>query len=164
MTSPTVVEALDEVGDRPPGRVWVREAASAQQLACQRGKEALTHGVVVGVARGAHGESDTCGLASLAECVGGVLRPPIGVVHDVHRAPTPDGHGERTLDQLGSDVGLRSPAHDQAAPGVENHGDIEAPGLGGHLGDVGDPQFVAASGSEVPIHQVWRRARGWAAA
>src|SRR5579872_4089642 len=49
MTAATIVEAFDECEDRRARLGLVLEAAALEQLAFERGEEALAHGVVVGV-------------------------------------------------------------------------------------------------------------------
>src|SRR5260370_25969935 len=63
MPAVRVVTALDEVEDGHPGLGLGGEAAPVQQLALEGGEEALTEGVVIGVAHAAHGRADT-GLAT----------------------------------------------------------------------------------------------------
>ena len=54
MTPTRIVEALDEIEDRDPCLDLRLEAMSLKKLAFERGEEALTHGVVVGVSDRAH--------------------------------------------------------------------------------------------------------------
>ena len=58
-----VIPALDEVEDSHPGLGLGGEAAAVQQLALEGGEEALTAGIVVGVAHAPHGRADA-GLAA----------------------------------------------------------------------------------------------------
>jgi hypothetical protein len=58
-----VVPTLDEVEDGHPGLGRGGEAAAVQQLTLERGEEALTEGVIVGVAHAPHGGPDA-GLAA----------------------------------------------------------------------------------------------------
>jgi len=78
MSAPRVVPASDEVehGEACLGRC--REPLPVEQLALERGEEALTQGVVVGVAHAAHRRPDA-GLATPAtegkrRVLGGFMR------------------------------------------------------------------------------------------
>ena len=55
--------------------------ASVDQLTFQRGKEALCHGVVIGIPHAAHGGAHTHLLAAVAKLDAGVLTALIGVVN-----------------------------------------------------------------------------------
>jgi hypothetical protein len=61
----------------------------------------------------------------------------------------PDGHLERVDDQLVAHVVGDRPAHDAAAPGVEDDGQVDLALAGGVLGHVHDPQPVLARKDEL---------------
>src|SRR5262245_55995524 len=54
MTPTRIVPALEMVEDREAGHRWGGEAVAIQQLALERREEALTEGIVVGIADRAH--------------------------------------------------------------------------------------------------------------
>ena len=62
------------------------EPTAVQQFALERGKEALGHGVVVGIAHRAHRGHHAGFAASLAEGVARVLATAIGMMDDRLRA------------------------------------------------------------------------------
>lgn len=79
---------------------------------------------------------------------------------DASFGPAPaNRHVQSLLDKLRSNMRLGGPADDQAAPDVDDHGDEERTGVGGHLRYVRDPEFVGARGLEVAVYQVRCRAR-----
>jgi len=63
MATPGIVPAFDEVEDGEARVGLGAEAFAIEQLALERREEALTHGVVVGVAHTAHRRADA-GLAT----------------------------------------------------------------------------------------------------
>jgi hypothetical protein len=70
---------------------------------------------------------------------------------------SPDGHLEGVDNELRTHVIGDRPAHDPAAEGVEDHGQVRLAVLGWVLGDVHHPQAVGLGGVEGPIHQVLAR-------
>ena len=50
--------------------------------------------------------------------------------------------------------GLVSPSHHTPAPDVDNHGQIEEPHPGRHVGHVCHPQLILAIGVESPVDQI----------
>ena len=94
-----VVPAFDEIEDRPPGLVVRTQRRPVEELALERGEEALGHRVVVAVTDGPHRGSDAAVTAALAESNRGVLRALVRVMD--HRMWAPIGNGllERVVDQ-----------------------------------------------------------------
>jgi hypothetical protein len=78
--TPTVVEDLDELEDRRPGRGTGREAVPVDQLTLDRGEEALGRGVVESRPHTAHRPRDPGLLQPAGERQGDVLRTLVGVV------------------------------------------------------------------------------------
>src|SRR5580704_3451262 len=68
----------------------------------------------------------------------------------------PDGHLESIDHEIRTHVVGDRPAHDSAAEGVEDHGQVGLAGLGRMLGDAHDPQTVRFFGIEGPLDQVVR--------
>src|SRR5215217_5219200 len=105
---------------RPPA------GSPGEQLALQRGIEALRHGVVATIPHGAHGLRDTRLAAAAAKGETGVLAAVIRMVDEpsgwsavLHR------HRERVLDQRGAEMIRHGPAHAPAAPGAEDDRQVE---------------------------------------
>ena len=101
MSSTRVVEALDEVEDGHPGLGSGPEPATVQQLALERGEEALAEGVVVGVSHRSHRRLYAYLPAAEAEGDGRVLGPLVRVVDHVLGPALPEGHLERSEHQIG---------------------------------------------------------------
>ena len=72
----------------------------------------------------------------------------LGMMNDRVRASLSEGHVQRVEHQLGAQVIGHRPAHHAAAEHIEHHGEIDEPGRGRDVGDVGDPQPVRALGVE----------------
>ena len=87
------------------------------------------------------------------------MRPLVRVVDHLLRLPPYHRHGERLLDQFGAEVGLHRPAHDQAAPGVQDHGHVQPARLRADIGEIRHPELIRSLSREVPVHQVrcWTR-------
>ena len=87
------------------------------------------------------------------------LRPLVRVVDHLLRLPPYHRHGERLLDQFGPQMGLHRPAHDQAAPGVQDHGHVQPARLRADIGEIRHPELIRSRSREVPVHQVrcWTR-------
>jgi hypothetical protein len=60
-------------------------------------------------------------------------------------------------DELGTDVVGNRPAHDSAAEGVEDHGQVHLAVAGGVFGDVHHPQAVRSSGVELAADEIIAR-------
>ena len=72
----------------------------------------------------------------------------------LRRPPAPCRHLQGVDHQLGADVIGDGPAHDPAAPSVEDDGYVDLALGGGVLGYVADPQPVRALDAELAVHQV----------
>ena len=75
MAAVWVVPALDVLEDGEPRGGLRLEALAVEQLALERGEEALAHGVVVRVAHGAHRRAHAHRVAATAEGERRVLQP-----------------------------------------------------------------------------------------
>ena len=71
-----------------------------------------------------------------------------------------EGHVESVQDQAGAQVVGHGPPDDAPAEGIEHDGQVEEPGPGRDVGNVGDPQPVGCIRGEVPADQV---VMGWCA-
>src|SRR5260370_10200438 len=93
MTALTVVEDFDVLEERRAGRDVGRERLARQQLALERGEEALGHGVVVPVPDRAHRAADPHRLTALPEQERGVLPAMVRGLDDASAwSPVPDPH------------------------------------------------------------------------
>jgi hypothetical protein len=97
------------------------EPTPIQQFTFKNGEEALGHSIVVGVADRAHGGHDTHLPAAFTERIGGVLAAAVGMMDYLLRPPQPQGHVQRTQDQLGPKMGFHRPAHDPARPDIQHY-------------------------------------------
>ena len=155
MAAGRVVEALDEVEDREVRVTRILEAGAVDQLALERGEEALGHRVVVRAADAAHRGTDAGEPAARAEGDRGVLTAAIGVMDESsERLALVDRHLERGEHELGAQVRRHRPAHDLAAEDVEHDRQVEEARAGRDVRDVGDPELVGLGGGEVTLDQV----------
>src|SRR4051794_27069993 len=84
-----------------------------------------------------------------------VLRAPVGVVHEAASGPAArHGHLERVDDEPRSQVLADRPADAAAAVAVDHRGEVEPALPGAHVGDVGDPEAVAASRAKVALDAI----------
>ena len=96
-------------------------------------------------------------VEGLAVVVGGVLAAGVAVVHELdlvdplgHR----ERHPERVEDEIGAHVRCELPADDLAAVSVDDEREEDEAFPAAQIGEVRDPELVAASGAEVTLHQV----------
>ena len=120
-----VVEALDKVEDLAAGFSWGTEAVAVQQLTLQRGKEALTQGIVIAVPNRSHGRPDTSSATTLAKGNRGVLSALVRMMDHALWTSLRQSHLQRIEHQLSPQVSLHGPAHHPAAEGIEHHSQIE---------------------------------------
>ncbi len=104
-----------------------------------------------------HGRAQSGLPASFAEGDRGVLRALIGVMDDVFRPALLKRHLEGGENQAGAQVAGHGPAHDTAAEGIQDDGQVEEAGPGWQVGDVGHPQPVGGLGRELPVDQIGGR-------
>ena len=125
--------------------------ASAEKLSLERGKEALGHRIVIGIAgrprRWAHARR----AASFSERNGGVLAALVTVMNDVLGPPLTDGHFHGVQHQFSAEVARRRPSHDFAASGLKHDGEREGPR---RRRPVGDPQPVRRGGGDVATDHI----------
>ena len=149
-----IVPALDVVEDGEAGVSVTAERRAVNQLALERGEDALGHGVVVAVTDIAHGHADPEGLAAHPEGQRRVLRPVIAVMDDRHRLATDRGHVEGRQDQFLAPVVGHRPADHSSAPDIDDHRQVEKARPRWDVGHVRHPQLVGPTGREVPPDQV----------
>ena len=115
MSPARIVETLDELEDGN-ARLGLRpEATPIEQLAFERGEEALRHCVVVGVSDRPHRGADTRLATAFAELDRGILRALIRMVDHAARPPLPERHIEGVEHHLRVQRGRHRPADDPAA-------------------------------------------------
>jgi hypothetical protein len=68
-------------------------------------------------------------------------------------------HLERLEHELGAQVRRHRPAHDLAAPRVDDHRQIQEPAPRRHVGDVRDPEPIRSPGREHALDEIRRRPR-----
>ena len=120
-----VVEALDKIEEGATGlsRCW--EAVAVQQLTLQRGKEALTHGIVIAISYGSYGRGDASSATTLAKGKRGVLSALVRMMDHALWTSLPQSHLQRIEHQLSPQVSLHGPASHPAAESIEHNGQIE---------------------------------------
>src|SRR5919199_627644 len=119
MQAPSVVPALQELENVSPGFGVRQVVALLDELALQRGIEALHRRIVPAIALAAHRAKDAVLLQSLAVLMRGELHAAIRVVNEAGRgALTGDGHVEGGERQLVAEVVCHGPADDAAGEQV----------------------------------------------
>jgi hypothetical protein len=83
---------------------------------------------------------------------------PGRLVDHIARLALTDRHLQCRQHELGPQMRLHSPADDPAAERVEHDSEIQEAGRRRDIGDVGNPELIAAIGGEVAVHQVRRGA------
>ena len=101
-----------------------RKTFLVEQLAFERRKEALAHGVVEAVADRAHRRTNADLLAAQAERNRRTLRALVRMVNDGFRAALPQRQVERLEHELGPQVIRRLTADDASTPRVHDHGEV----------------------------------------
>jgi hypothetical protein len=149
-----VVPALDEIEDGEACLGVGPEGVAVDELALERGKEALTHRIVVAIAGRAHGRPDSHFFASFPESDRGVLASLIGVVDDISGSPLLKSHLESIEHELGLEVSVHGPSDDSTAPRIEHDSQIEEAGPRRDVGDVRDPEPVWSRSCEITVHEV----------
>lgn len=94
--APCVVEAFDEIEDREFGVGGGKESGAVEELALERGEEALAHRVVVAIADRTHRGANTVFATRPAELDRRVLATLVRVTDEVIAGLTPiERHRER---------------------------------------------------------------------
>ena len=157
MPSLGVVPPFDEVEHRRAGVERRRAREAVEELALERGKEALAKCVVVAVADRPHRRADARLPAPRPEGERRVLAALIRMMNDRPGLPLLDGHVQSGQHEGRAQMGLHRPADDAATPDVEHHRQVEKPAPCGDVGDVGHPELIRARRREGPAHQIGRR-------
>ena len=130
-----VVPTFDPLEHRHSGFCLAVESASAQQLSLERGKETLSHGIVVRITDRSHRGSNTGLAAPLAERHRRILAALVAVVDDVPGPTLANSHIHRVQHQFGAEVVRHRPAvkagekmHRRAGAKM-HHGQMEKPAV-----------------------------------
>src|SRR3954454_2114177 len=161
MASVLVVPAFDECEDCRFRFGEEPEAESVSQLALERGEEALAERIVIAVSDRSHRREHSLLSATASELDRCVLTTLIRVMNDSWmRLSLLESHIESRGHQFGAEMVLHGPAHDLAAPDVNDHCQIEKVlARGRNVGDVGDPELIRSRGREVSVDQIGGRPR-----
>src|SRR3954454_7700353 len=161
MASVLVVPAFDECEDCRFRFGQEPEAESVSQLALERGEEALAERVVIAVSDRSHRRGYSVLPETAAEFDRCVLTTLIRVMNDsLMRFSLLESHIESRGHQFGAEMVLHGPAHDFAAPDINDHCQIQKVlARGRNVGDVGDPELIRSRGREVPLDQIGGRPR-----
>src|SRR5271167_2445373 len=159
VTPMRVVPALDELEHRHPRVDLGLEAAARQQLAFQGREEALAHRVVEAIADRSHRRSHPGFATARAELDRSVLSALVGMMDDLAGAALPQRQVERLEHQLRAQMGLHRPAHNLATEHIKYHREVEEPGPGRDVSDIGHPQAIGLRREEVALDQIRGRAR-----
>ena len=81
----------------------------------------------------------------------------VRVVNDALGFALLQRHVQRCEHEVCSHALAHGPTHDAAPPDVDDHGQVEEPHPGRHVGHVRYPQLVRATGMETPVDQVTGR-------
>src|SRR4051794_29798036 len=157
MAAPAVVEGLEILEDRPPGRLPGREVGAVHELGLEAAEEGLHGRVVPAVPLAAHGLPDAVPGEDRPVVLARVLHPAVGVLDQPRRRlPSLQGHPQGVARQLGPQVVGHAPADDLARGQVLDRGEVEPAFPGRDVAEVGQPDRVRPLGGEVPVEQVRR--------
>ena len=78
----------------------------------------------------------------------------VGVMDHVDGAPLRQCHVQGIEHELGFKIMAHGPADDAPREGIQHNGQVQEPGPGRDIGDVGHPEPVWRIGVEVPIDQI----------
>ncbi len=124
MSAARIVPAYDELEAGHASLGLGAEFTPFEQLAFERGEEALAHGVVVGIADGPNRRADAGILAAQTECHGCVLRPLIAMMDEVLQSPLGDGQVHGVDHELRLQIVAHRPPHDATRLGIPTGGQV----------------------------------------
>ena len=125
--------------------LWVRKRTRSEQLALERGEEALTHCIVVAVAHRSRCADDSPSPS----------RRPVDSTSTAGRRPRDTAartRSELVLDALNMALGT-------AAGRIDHDRQIQEPGPRRHVRDVRHPELVGTRCSEVTLNEIRGRTR-----
>ena len=145
MQSASVVDLIDEAG-KVGGDIF--EGLIIHQidgLDLERLHEALSLGVVVGIAASTHGTDQTMVGEDIAVDLGSVLRAAIRVVNAAFRwPPYSDSRLQRRNGKTSIDRAADRIANDAARPGIKDYRQIDEARRNADVGDIRDPELIWA--------------------
>ena len=97
---------------------------------------------------------NTSSIEMLQRPLESTLASVVAVMHDGLRSTLCERHVQRRQHDLGAQMRLDAPADDLARPHVEYDRQVQKPGPGRDVGDVGDPELIGPVGPELPLHQI----------
>jgi len=121
--------------------------------------ERLGEAVVVAVALGPDRRDDVVRGEPLRVADAEVLDAAVAVVHHARDVMSvaltvPHGHLQGVECEVRAQRLGGLPAHDHPGEHVDHERDVDPPGVGAHVGDVGDPQPVRCRRSEAAFDQI----------
>ncbi len=131
-----VVPALDGLEDRHAGLRLGAERAPVEQLAFERGIEALAHGGRTGASDRARRRADPGLRAAQAERHGHAPGPLPAMANGGPWPSLADRHAHRVDDEPRLEIVARRPTDDAARPGIEDGGQGDGARPGRDVGDV----------------------------
>ena len=81
----------------------------------------------------------------------------VGVMDHVDGAPLRQCHVQGIEHELGFKIMAHGPADDAPREGIQHNGQVQEPGPGRDIGDVGHPEPVWRIGVEIPVDQIASR-------
>ena len=161
MTARRVVPSLDPGKDGQFGLSLGLPGAPGNELAFQRGKETLGHGVVVRIPYRAHGGAHTHFLAAVAKCNAGVLAALVRVMNDVLGLAREQRHVQCFNDQIRRHVHTERPTHHLTAEHISRHGKVYKTLPGRHIRHVCHPQLIDFGGDKLALNQIGGWSLAW---
>src|SRR6185369_3471152 len=123
----------------------------------QGAKEALHHGIVVGISLATHADLDAMLLQECQIVIGCVLTTAVGMVNQrwwVGDVPSGQGHPQSLHDQSLVSVNAHRPADNPAGIAIQQGGQIQPALLGPNSDDVCDPFLIRSLGMEILFQEV----------
>ena len=143
-----VVEKI--VGRFGAGGVAATCGGQAHAFAFVGGIEAFHRGVVVGISRAAHARGQAGGRELGAILATGILHAAIAVMQQpVGGAAMLQGHLQGPRGEAGVQGFAGGPAHDAAAPQIQQDRHIQPAFRRPHIGQIGDPRLVHCGGGRL---------------
>jgi hypothetical protein len=104
---------------------------------------------------------NTSQLKVLRRPVESALRPLVGVMNDVRRAPLRRRHVQGVEDDPGVQRVAHTPAHDAPAEDIEDNGEIEKARHRRDVRDVRDPELIWCGRAKRPFDEIGGRWSLW---
>lgn len=154
MPAVRIVPPFNEIEDLCAGVALILEAMKREQLAFERGVEALAHRIIVAITNGSHRRSNPRFLAVLAERDRSILASSVRVVNHVLGFAAEDCHVEGFENEFGAQMIGHRPTDNAAAVDVEIDRKVQKAGPRRNVGDVSDPDLIGTVGFELAIDEI----------